>query len=75
LEEDYRQSIHLCPVDLRKFQILLDFDVLERYAALERFYSCYHMHDSLEWVKDMIHVLKKRKVDAVEVESESRSKR
>ncbi|KAG2381869.1 hypothetical protein C9374_005661 [Naegleria lovaniensis] len=60
LEEDYRQSIQLCPVDLRKFQTLMDFDILERYKALLRFYKAYRINDAALWVEDMIQYLTKR---------------
>ncbi len=39
LEEDLRQSMHLCPVDLRKLQTLCGFDVVERYRRLLGFFE------------------------------------
>jgi archaemetzincin len=38
LSESERRPLHLCPVDLRKVQWLLGFDVAQRYADLERFW-------------------------------------
>ena len=60
LEEDYRQSIHVCPVDLRKFQHLVGFDILHRYRALLKFYESYHMEENASWTRDMIQHLTKR---------------
>ena len=38
LPESERRPLHLCPVDLRKIQWLLGFEVAQRYADLDRFW-------------------------------------
>ncbi|KAL9644643.1 hypothetical protein ABK040_015382 [Willaertia magna] len=57
LEEDYRQSIHLCPVDLRKLQTVTGCNILERYRSLLHFYKCYGMKEEESWIEDMIEYL------------------
>ena len=51
LQEDFRQPIHLCPVDLHKLQTLVGFDVRERYEKLLKFYEKHDMHEESKWVK------------------------
>lgn len=58
LEEDYRQPIHLCPVDLRKFQHALSFDVEQRYLALLAFFVKYNMPEDAKWIQDMLKLMK-----------------
>ena len=54
LAEDFRQSMHLCPVDLRKLATLCGFDVTERYRALWRFFNRNGLSEEEEWVKRRI---------------------
>jgi len=58
LEEDFRQPIHLCPVDLHKLQSLVGFNVLERYQKLLKFYRKHDMNEEFEWTKRRIEVMK-----------------
>jgi archaemetzincin len=51
LQEDFRQPIHLCPVDLHKLQTLVGFDVTKRYQRLLGFYKKHEMHSEAKWVK------------------------
>ena len=59
LAEDYRQAMHLCPVDLRKLQHCLGFDVEERYKAMAAFYRKYKMgfEAELKWMERRIESL------------------
>ncbi|XP_021368636.1 uncharacterized protein LOC110460188 [Mizuhopecten yessoensis] len=50
LSEDFRQPMHLCPVDLHKLQTLVGFDVIERYQALAKFYKEHKMEEEHKWV-------------------------
>ena len=61
LEEDFRQPIHLCPVDLRKLQTLVGFDILQRYRDLQKFYEKHGMDDEAEWVKRRVKAIEDRK--------------
>ena len=38
LAESERRPLHLCPIDLRKLQWLLEFDLTERYRQLQQFW-------------------------------------
>lgn len=51
LKEDFEQSMHLCPVDLRKLATLCGFDIVERYKKLMMFYSSHELSVEEEWVK------------------------
>ncbi|XP_033749960.1 archaemetzincin-2-like [Pecten maximus] len=54
LSEDFRQPMHLCPVDLHKIQTLVGFDVVERYEHLARFYKEHEMNEEHKWVTKRI---------------------
>ena len=49
LEEDFRQPMFLCPVDLHKIQALCGIDLSTRYASLRDFYSENGMQEEKEW--------------------------
>ena len=54
LEEDFRQPMFLCPVDLRKLQALFGFDVIARYHKLEEFFRSNDMSDEQTWIATRI---------------------
>jgi archaemetzincin len=54
LAESDRRPLHLCPVCLRKLQWNIGFDVLERYAALERANRAAAFIDEADWFKRRI---------------------
>ena len=51
LQEDFRQSMHLCPVDLRKLQTLCGFDMVARYRGLMAFFERHSLNEEGGWVK------------------------
>lgn len=51
LSEDFRQSMHLCPVDLRKLQHLCGFNVVQRYRRLAQFFRTHGLREEEEWVE------------------------
>lgn len=51
LAEDFRQSMHLCPVDLRKLQHLCGFDVVKRYQRLAGFFRTHKLAEEEKWVR------------------------
>ena len=57
LEEDFQQSMHLCPVDLRKLQTLTGFNILERYQKLNQFFAKHHFEAEREWTTKRIKFL------------------
>ena len=57
LLEDFRQPMHLCPVDLHKLQTLIGFDILERYKSLLRFYEGVGFIEEEKWVRERINFL------------------
>lgn len=57
LDEDFKQSMHLCPIDLRKLQYLCGFDVVKRYERLLEFFRTHGLVEEEEWItKRLIHV-------------------
>lgn len=50
LREDFSQPMTLCPVDLHKLQTLCGFDVVDRYAGLQRFFRRCGLQREAEWV-------------------------
>jgi archaemetzincin len=51
LVESDRRPLHLCPVCLRKLQLCTGFDVVERYASLERVTRESSLIDEAEWLR------------------------
>ncbi len=54
LQEDFRQSMFLCPIDLKKMLALFEFDLLERYEKLRAFYIKHNCVAELESVKNIL---------------------
>ena len=60
LSEDFNQSMHLCPVDLRKLQCLCGFDVVERYSQLLEFYRTHGLLEEERWVTKRLSFIRER---------------
>ena len=58
LLEDFRQPMHLCPVDLRKLHTLVGFDIGERYASLRAFYLKHGLKEEADWVERRLDYLR-----------------
>ncbi len=54
LAESDRRPLHLCPVCLRKLQWNIGFDVLGRYAAMERVARAHGFTDEADWLNRRI---------------------
>jgi archaemetzincin len=54
LEEADARPLHLCPVDLRKLQWSIGFDVLERYRRLRDFERQAGFEDEAQWLEKRI---------------------
>lgn len=54
LAESERRPLHLCPVDLRKIQWLLGFDLVRRYDDLERFWRQAGESAEANWAADRL---------------------
>jgi archaemetzincin len=57
LVESDRRPLHLCPVCLRKLQWSEGFDVVERYASLERITREANLIDEAEWLSRQLNRL------------------
>lgn len=51
LEESDARPVHLCPVDLRKLQWSIGFDVIERYRRLLAFHRAAGFQDEARWIE------------------------
>jgi archaemetzincin len=58
LAESDRRPLHLCPVCLRKLKWSIEFDVVERYRALERVTRADGFNDEADWFADRIRTLR-----------------
>lgn len=61
LQEDFRQPMHLCPVDLHKLSTLVGFNVLDRYKALLKFYEKHNFKEETDWVNQRISCMQSEK--------------
>ena len=59
LQEADARPLHLCPVDLRKLQWSIRFDVVERYRGLRDFYRQAGFKDEATWLDRRIQFLGK----------------
>ena len=50
IEEADKKPLHVCPVCLRKLQRSINFDVIQRYEALERFFQGAGLKEEAAWV-------------------------
>ena len=58
LDEDFRQPMYLCPVDLRKLQTLCGFNVIDRYQGLCRFFRKHGMDEEADWMRRRVEFIK-----------------
>lgn len=58
LQEDFRQSMLLCPVDLKKLSALFEFDILNRYEKLMGFYIKYNFASEVKALEKIIAKIK-----------------
>lgn len=54
LEEDFRQTIFLCPVDLKKLMIVLDFNITERYSKMKKFFDNHQALEESKWIQKVL---------------------
>ena len=58
LEEDFRQPMFLCPVDLHKLQVLCGFNVVQRYGDMKTFFQKYNLVEEKLWIEKRLAQLK-----------------
>ena len=58
LDEDFRQPMYLCPVDLRKLQTLCGFNVIDRYQGLCGFFRKNGMDEEADWMRRRVEFIK-----------------
>ena len=58
LKESDSRPLHLCPVCLRKLQYSIEFDVIDRYRHLFRFYQKVGFDNDAQWIANRLtHIL------------------
>ena len=57
LQEDFNQPMHFCPIDLRKLQTLVGFDIHERYRRLLQFYTKHSLTSDKQWVEQRLELI------------------
>lgn len=57
LEEDFEQSMFLCPIDLKKLALIVDFDLVERYKQMREFFDKHNAPKESEWLTNVINTL------------------
>jgi archaemetzincin len=57
LDESDARPLHLCPVDLRKLQSSIGFDIVERYELLRDFYRQAGFDDEMRWISKRIQII------------------
>ena len=62
LNEDFRQPMYLCPVDLRKLQALCGFSVVDRYEGLHKVFHKHGMNEETNWTERRIKFIKDKKL-------------
>ena len=58
LEEDFRQPMFLCPVDLHKLETLCGFDILQRYQKLRNFFEKFGLASEQIWIEKRLEYIK-----------------
>jgi archaemetzincin len=54
LAEDFRQSMFLCPIDLKKLAHVITFDIKERYERMRVFFARHSLRSEAEWLQNVI---------------------
>lgn len=54
LQEDFKQSMFLCPVDLKKLMVLFDFNLVERYKKMQKFFEKHKSVEDVKWLQKAI---------------------
>jgi len=54
LQESDARPHHICPVDLRKLQYSVEFDIVERYKKLQQFYEECGFEKEVNWVRERL---------------------
>ena len=57
LEEDFRQPMFLCPVDLHKLTHLCGFNVVQRYHKLRTFFEKLDLVNEVQWIDKRLHLI------------------
>jgi archaemetzincin len=60
LAESDRRPLHLCPVDLRKLQWILGFDIADSYRRLLAFWREAGVDDEVEWIQRRLKLIEGR---------------
>lgn len=62
LEEDFEQSMFLCPIDLKKLALIVDFDLVVRYKQMKQFFDKHNAVKESQWLSSVIAALEDKDV-------------
>jgi archaemetzincin len=51
LQEDFRQTMFICPVDLKKLTLALKIDIAQMYANLKLFFDKHSSKENSQWIE------------------------
>jgi len=66
LEEDFRQPMFLCPVDLHKLSHLCGFEISQRYKDLKQFFNKFKLINEVDWIDQRFQAISHAKLDKIE---------
>jgi predicted Zn-dependent protease len=56
LDEDFRQSMFLCPIDLKKLWMIFEFDIKQRYLDMLDFFEKHNCEEELNKLRKIINL-------------------
>ena len=66
LEEDFRQPMFLCPVDIHKLFRLCGFDILQRYHDLKQFFKKFNLVKEVNWLDQRLEAIQKVRLNKID---------
>ena len=65
LQEDFRQPMFLCPVDLHKLSYMCGFDILQRYGDLRHFFDKFGLINEVNWIDKRLRDIENSKMKSM----------
>ena len=58
VEEDFGQPLFECPIDLRKLDVLINFNIIRRYEQLYEFFKVHNFLNEMKMAETKISIIK-----------------
>jgi hypothetical protein len=75
LEEDFRQPMHFCPVDLAKLQFITNCNLTERYEKLSKCFKQNKMQEDYEWTERLLTKIKENEKETENNKKNNKNKK